>query len=155
MIFIFGNRLFGKVDEVPGLGHVATKYFHIDYLPLFPTESWFVLEQNGNQWRGVRIPLSAKSVLIGWGRAISLLCGVIAPIVAIATSGNGRLEVAPALLAAFAWGFFIFTKTYGGITKASYARALQLAEHIGMTGAAWRNWPARTARPRRRSASSP
>src|SRR5947209_14981781 len=114
MIFIFGHRLFGKVDEVPGLGYVATKYFHVDFLPLIPTQGWFVIAQNGNQWRGVPIPLSAKSVFMGWARAISLLCGIIAPIVTIATTSNGQLELAPALLAAFAWGFFIFSKTYGG-----------------------------------------
>ena len=37
MVFVFGSRLYGKVDEVPGIGHVATKFAHFDYMPLVPT----------------------------------------------------------------------------------------------------------------------
>ena len=75
-MFIFGTRLFGKVDAVPGLGHVATKFFHINFLPLIPLEGWFVLGQEGNQWRGRAIPMSGKSVLTAWMRFATFCLGV-------------------------------------------------------------------------------
>jgi hypothetical protein len=67
-MIIFGTRLFGKVDQVPGVGYVATRFFHIDYLPLVPSQSWLVFQQTGKTWRGVKIPLSLKSPLISQPR---------------------------------------------------------------------------------------
>ena len=66
MIFIFGTRLFGKVDEVSGYFHVATEFFHIDYVPLFPVKSWIVTSQSGGQWDGVEIPICRKSMMLAW-----------------------------------------------------------------------------------------
>ena len=40
MVYVFGSRLYGKVDNVKGLFHVATKFGHFDYFPLFPMGSW-------------------------------------------------------------------------------------------------------------------
>ena len=34
-----GRRLYGKVDEVPGVCHVATPFFHINLIPLIPFQS--------------------------------------------------------------------------------------------------------------------
>jgi hypothetical protein len=39
MIIVWGSRLYGKVDAVPGLFHVATRFGHIWYLPLIPMGS--------------------------------------------------------------------------------------------------------------------
>ena len=74
-MFVFGNRLFGKVDQVPGLFHVATKFFHVNFVPLVPTKSWLVLhgtEKSGlgtNSWRGIRLrSIRWGSVGMAWLR---------------------------------------------------------------------------------------
>jgi len=39
MVIVWGSRLYGKVDVVPGFFHVATRFGHVYYLPLIPTQS--------------------------------------------------------------------------------------------------------------------
>jgi hypothetical protein len=79
MIYVFGTRSYGYVDRVPGLGHVITQFGHFNYVPLFPTKSFFVLEgsENGDDFRGVQLPMSGKSVLAGyirvWGGLVALI----------------------------------------------------------------------------------
>ena len=82
MIFIFGTRLFGKVDEVPGHFHVATEFFHFDYVPLFPVKSWIVTSQDAGRWNGVEIPICRKSMMLAWSRAGAIVCAIIALITA-------------------------------------------------------------------------
>src|SRR5882672_11329916 len=124
MVVIYGSKLSGKVDAVPGLGFVATKFAHIYYVPLIPSQGWLVISQSGNTWRGVRIPMSAKSVFMGWARAIAVLAGIGGIIgTVVAANHSGGDFMAPLLTALFAWGFFAFSKMYKGITKASYRRA--------------------------------
>lgn len=70
MAIVFGTQSFGHVDRIPGLGYVATHFFHINYLPLAPTQSFFVLEgtESGNEFRGKPLPMSGKSVMAGYLR---------------------------------------------------------------------------------------
>jgi hypothetical protein len=70
----FGKRLFGRVDRVPGKYHVATLCWHFCYLPLIPLGSFLVIRQRmtgmTTDFEGIRIPLSAKSLLIAWSRSL-------------------------------------------------------------------------------------
>lgn len=70
MAGVHGEHMYGYVDRVPGLCHVATQFFHINFVPLFPLGTYLILEganpQQGPQ--GKRIPMSAKSVLLGYFR---------------------------------------------------------------------------------------
>ena len=93
MVFVFGSRLYGKVDNVKGLFYVATKFGHFDYFPLFPAGSWIVTEKTGNGWRGVPIPVSFKSILMGWLRAVAVLAivlGAVGMVAAIDEMSNAR-----------------------------------------------------------------
>ena len=132
MYYVFGHRLYGKVDAIPGVGHVATKFFHIDYLPLVPTESWLVTQQSGKSWRGVKIPLSAKSVFVGWARAIAVLAGIGLAVGAIATAAGGRSDGSTVLglagAAAACGAFYGLISYLRPFKHASYARACQLAK---------------------------
>jgi len=129
---IYGHRLFGKVDSVPGLGFVATKFFHIDYVPLVPTECWLVFQQSGKGWRGIRIPMSGKSVLTAWlrtGSVIGIGMGTIGLIVAASSNHADPGEIAALLVfAVVAAGLFAFTKLHKSVAHASYARACELAK---------------------------
>ena len=135
-MIIYGHRLYGKVDAVPGVGHVATKFIHIDYVPLVPTESWLVTAQSGKTWRGVKVPLSAKSVFVAWARAISLVVGVATAVLAVVQATGRRADAGEvavmAVVAAATLGFFAFTKTHRLFKRASYARACQLAKLLRM-----------------------
>src|SRR5690242_18939565 len=83
MIVIFGTRLFGKVDKIPGVFHVATQFAHINYVPLVPTKSWLVTSEQGKGWRGVPIPLSPKSIFIAWACCRLVVAAVIGGIMCI------------------------------------------------------------------------
>ena len=69
MIIYYGTRLFGKVDQIDGTDvHVATKFFHIYFIPLIPLGSTLVLSKTDDGWRGLPHPFSFKSLLAAWGR---------------------------------------------------------------------------------------
>ncbi|HYV45977.1 MAG TPA: hypothetical protein VFA20_14005 [Myxococcaceae bacterium] len=131
-MFIFGTRLFGKVDAVPGLGHVATKFFHINFLPLIPLEGWFVLSQDGSQWRGTTIPMSGKSVLTAWMRFGLFVAGVLMTLFGfIAWQDHSEGAVGTLVSGVVCLAGFAGTYLFGFLTRAGLDRALQLAEHLG------------------------
>src|SRR5258706_1091047 len=77
--------------------------------------------------------MSAKSVFMGWGGAIAIVWGIGGLIATAVVASQPRPDLwTPLLLSVFAWGFFIFTKTYKGITRASYARACELGQLMGL-----------------------
>ncbi len=136
-ILIWGSRLYGKVDRVADLFHVATKFGHLWYIPLLPLGSWVVLGESGKDWRGVKIPLSGKSVLMAWLRA-GLILGGIALLVGGVVGLGGRTPVhaAVALVTGLACiGGFAATKLVPTLSRASYERAKQLAELVGLNAA--------------------
>ena len=71
-MIVFGTRLFGEVDQVPGLFSVRTRFFHINFLPLVPTASFLMFGPD----RGVELTtVQLRSVLVCWARAALLLGG--------------------------------------------------------------------------------
>jgi hypothetical protein len=78
--FVYGQRLCGKVDRVPGLFHVSTMFFHGNYMPFFPVSSYLVIEgtEHGEQFRGTKIKMSGKSVLAGFLRGWLALATIVA-----------------------------------------------------------------------------
>src|SRR5437762_2645960 len=47
MLLVWGSKLYGRVDDVPGMFYVATRFGHLWYLPLIPMGSFVVLERQG------------------------------------------------------------------------------------------------------------
>jgi hypothetical protein len=68
-MMVIGERLYGYCDSVGGEFHVATKFFHVWFVPCFPMSSYIVLEEGDNTWRGVQIGFSIKSIVFAWARA--------------------------------------------------------------------------------------
>jgi hypothetical protein len=129
-MIIFGTRTFGKVDQVPGLFYVVTRFGHFDFLPLIPMES-YVLMDDGSQ-RGVPIGTSGKSVLVAWLRAILLISAVFLVLGGIIGLAQARDEeklsfvmkiVGGSLLLPFWWASYRWT-------HAGLDRALELAEYL-------------------------
>jgi hypothetical protein len=136
MIYVYGSRLFGKVDVVPGMFHVQTKFGHFNYIPLIPMQSYVVLSHSGKTFRGVPVPLSAKSVFMCWGRLIAGAAAIIGGIIALINFNNPysgtdwHIAAAVALLGAVLAGLLFF---YKGLTRASFNRACQLGRHVGLS----------------------
>jgi hypothetical protein len=136
MIIIWGSKLYGKVDVVPGLFHVETKFGHLWYIPLIPVESYVVLGKGGDGFNGVRIPLSFKSVVYAWLRAATLIAGVVGSIGALAKVGKDPSGwITPAIVGASSLAAFAVLTFARGSTHASYDRAIQLGEMLGLSPA--------------------
>jgi hypothetical protein len=71
-VIVYGIRKYGRCDdlgaEAGGDIHVATKFFHIWFIPLVPTSSFLVLGEEGDGFRGISIPMSGKSVFAAYFR---------------------------------------------------------------------------------------
>jgi hypothetical protein len=122
-VVVYGQRLCGQVDRVPGLCYVSTLFWHVQYIPLFPLRGYVVREgsENGEQFQGVRIPLSLKSVLAGylrgWLAAAAIFSGGVAAAATtsfyIGVENGGIIAVLAAFAAMVAVLWFIFsTRTW-------------------------------------------
>lgn len=65
-MIVFGSHKYGWVDQVEGLGTVATSFFHIMYVPLIPFATHLMIDDN----RGLPLPMSLKSVIVAYVRAM-------------------------------------------------------------------------------------
>lgn len=82
MLIIYGLRFFGRVREC-GSSYVATRFFHIWYVPLIPVGSQLILRSNEDgSVQGVSVPFNVKSMLAAYLR-------VWGPIALIATVASG------------------------------------------------------------------
>ena len=136
MILIWGSRLYGKVDAVPGMFHVATQFGHLWYIPLIPMGSHVIVAQDGNGWHGAKIPFSFKSMLAAWVRGACVLVTLVALFSCFALAdpriptGQKVLTIAVACamiaITVLAWRF-------KWLRLASYERAIQLADALKFT----------------------
>jgi hypothetical protein len=92
LVAVVGVRPYGKVHRVPGLFYVATNFFHIWFIPLFPTGSWLILD-DGSQ-RSASIGLSARSILFAYLR----------PILFVPSAGSFLIVLAGVMSACFDQG---------------------------------------------------
>lgn len=128
MVVVYGTRLFGKVDTLDDTGvHVATKFFHISWIPLIPLGSFLVIEDTGDRHRGASVPLSFKSVLVAYLRAACIPFGVGAGVV-LCIQEEWLFGVP---LGALSLGFFIASYW---IFVARGARRAELLQRIGAGG---------------------
>ena len=80
MIFVWGHRMYGKIEK-SGPTYVATRFFHLWYLPLIPLGSQLVLaETEDGKLRCIGQGLSWRSTLAGylriWGPVATIAAGV-------------------------------------------------------------------------------
>ncbi len=131
MILIWGQRLYGKCERVPGEFYVATKFFHLWYIPLIPLGSWVVIEGSDGEdgWRGTPLALVWKSLAFAYFRLLMVagfvggLCATLA-----INSSNGSF-LPPLFGAVVSAGLFIASKIFD---KADEENTLIYARHLGL-----------------------
>jgi len=135
MIIIWGVRFAGKVDAVPQVGHVATRFFHLYYVPLIPVGTFLVTDERDDAFSGLPLPLSLKSILVGWLRTAGFLAFI--PALYLLGTGISRGDVPRAglgvLLMLLAGGVLWVCYRIKAITTASYERAMDLAGRLGVS----------------------
>jgi hypothetical protein len=130
-MIVYGMRLYGYSDAIPGVGHVATQFVHIWFTPLVPLKSFFVLEGEGN--RGVPIPMRGKSVLSAWLRTALFFGGLACAIGGIALLADDATLPAIALLALAPLCFLGFWALRSVFARMSPERQAQLLHDAGLT----------------------
>lgn len=131
MILIWGQRLYGKCERVPGEFYVATKFFHLWYIPLIPLGSWVVIEGSDVEdgWSGTPLSMVGKSVFFAYLRA-ALVVGAIFGVIGAVTAPPGVMAFAPPLFGAVvAAGIFVASKIFD---KANAENTLVYARHLGL-----------------------
>jgi len=140
MVIVWGQRMCGKVDQVGGLVYVHTRFFHVYYVPLIPLQSFIVVAgaESENGFQGVGIPMSGKSVLVGWlrtGLVLAILVGAIAGVVnllevlgGVKPGARHSLLVCLAVLASSVLSYWLSLR----FMRPGYQRALLLGEHLGI-----------------------
>jgi hypothetical protein len=139
MALAYGSRLYGRTDAVPELFHVATQFLHVWFIPICPKQSYIVLEETGDGFRGVPIGDDRKSILIGYARSWSFLSviGCIAwmgiAFADVSDSDASSREKGLASLATFCFVFLAFLSCYANCIHqyADYDRAMELARKLG------------------------
>lgn len=135
MYIVWGSRLMGKTDVVPGLFHVATKFGHIYYLPLIPTGSYVVIGEDSKNFRGVSIGLSFKSIFTAWLRTglflVAMGFSVAVLVAAIDEKHKSGSPIEFGVVAAALW--FAFGMSWHKVfTRASFNRACELGQIVGL-----------------------
>lgn len=128
MFIIFGSRAFGKVDQVPGVCHVATKFAHVQYIPLIPTGTYAIFDDE----HAVKIQFSIKSAATAWFRAIAVFITATAGCFAgVAFADHSMQEgTLAAMIAVAAVGGVFASYSLPKVSKASYERAMEIASQI-------------------------
>lgn len=69
-MMFFGMHLYGVVSQIPGMLHVATRFFHVNYFPILPVGSVLVVNAslNGGEELVINFGWSAKSLAFAWLR---------------------------------------------------------------------------------------
>ena len=152
MYIHIGKRMYGKCDVVPELFYVATTFFHFDFFPLVPLESRLVFGGdgkisvvNGKVIRGMKIPLSVKSIFYAWARVGAFITSVSLTVMAVSEAcdgggmggqqngeGGGLAVLAGASILAYT-----FLMIYPRRMKPSYRRASQLAALAKLDERGW------------------
>ena len=113
-MIVFGVRLFGKAEIVPGVFFIATRFFHICFIPLIPMQSFVIFEDSEQDGGGAALPgLHWGSISMAWLRGL-LFAGALALAImawnkvetgAPATQARPMLLMALGCVAAFAGSY--------------------------------------------------
>lgn len=123
MFYIYGQRLYGKIEATQGC-FVVTQCVHLNFLPLFPTRSVMVVQSPGEPAPSyLSIPMSGTSVMAAYFRTWGVLVSVVSTIATLVAFSHDDGELAYAVLsgvlvASTAWSFL----RLGKLSQAAHAQ---------------------------------
>ncbi|MEZ6189024.1 MAG: hypothetical protein R3F62_29000 [Planctomycetota bacterium] len=136
---LHGKALYGRVDSIPGVGYVATTFEHYLGIPVYPDRSYF-LPHGAKGWdlehQGIPIWLSKASVVRGYLEGVCIgLCVYGGLVAAPLLSGDGSTH-AWVGATALSVGLLAFAVLKLWPRRASYARAVELVDQVGLSARA-------------------
>ncbi len=77
-MLIFGVRLFGRAEIVPGVFFIATRFFHVCFIPLIPMQSFVIFQDAQDGGGGAALPaLHWGSISMAWLRQLLLVAAAV------------------------------------------------------------------------------
>lgn len=136
MVGIFGTKLFGRVDDLDEHRYVATMFHHIFGVPLAYQGTYLIIGEGASEYRGVRLPLSWKSVGLAYLRTLLFAVVVIGALAGIDAAFERSLPSAgvAALCLGMAWLGFVLSYKWGQPTASRRSELLRLLAQHGATG---------------------
>jgi uncharacterized membrane protein (UPF0136 family) len=143
MFIVWGTQHAGKVDQVGEMFHVVTNFGHLYYIPLLPLGSFVVTGKNPDgTFNGAAIPLSFKSIMVGWLRAACVVSMIAATALLLIYFAEGpKLKRGPdwiLFLTVLITASIVLWLSYRlrFINHASYERALALSKQLALNDVA-------------------
>ncbi len=130
MVIVWGSRLYGKVDAVPGVCHLATNFGHLYYIPLIPMGTVVVYGSAPEGDLVSEFSWSFKSILVAWLRVI-LIVGFVASLtqcLVIWDRGFRGEDIRVYLMMAAPIILLFLSYKVSFIARASAYRAMQIAK---------------------------
>ncbi len=128
-MLITGIKEYGRTDEVKEVMYTATLFQHLWFIPVRPIQSQLFLKRDSGVWNPVMIPLSRKSMTLGYSRALSIAACIVLTLAAITFSdlGSPAEWITLAVLAAGCALLFLYLNLAHPCRFAHHERALQIA----------------------------
>jgi hypothetical protein len=135
MFIVWGTLNAGKVDSVPDMFHVTTQFAHLYYIPLIPTGSYLILPEKrpDGEFVGIPIPISFKSIVVGWLRAACVVGAIALCVVTITELNKNRPWGVAFAGMLMALGVLFMSYRLKFLTHASYERAVELGKKLGLS----------------------
>jgi len=133
MYIHFGEGLYGKVDQVPGLFYVATRFWQLQFIPLLPVGSFVIVEgtESDENFTGTRIGLSFKSILMAWVRTALLIGGPVILVIGCFEANKPNHDMSHVMGLLCTGVCFLITLWFSyRLTRAGVNRALELADEL-------------------------
>ena len=133
---IGGTKLFGRVDDVDEGRYVATRFHHLFGVPLAYQGTYLITGTGGQEFQGVRIPLSWKSIGFAYLRTVLFVLVVVGALGAIDAVFEHSLESAgfAALCIGPAWFGFVLSYKWGKPTAIRRQELLDLLARLEAPG---------------------
>jgi hypothetical protein len=109
MLTFYGSHMYGTIERC-GPTRIATRFAHVQFLPLFPLESHLIVDGEGAAGRSVPIALNGRSVAAAYLRTWGLIAAVVFALVGfnhVSTALHGAAKTVMLAVGLVAWALFV------------------------------------------------